>query len=157
MGSLGKFQLVKLREHSLVSSDSLTPDLIRDAMPSKENFMYSIKFFINKLPKSLNVKLRSHYFELDKENKNWSFLINLAVYGKKPDKPLNKARIKVIRYCKKYLDYDGFVGSLKPVIDSLVKAELIIDDNWNVLKDWDLDQIISKDKLGLEIELQEIE
>jgi hypothetical protein len=120
--------------------------------------MYKINFFINKLPKSLNVKLRSHYFELAKEHKNWVFLIALKVIGNKPDKPLNKAKIKITRYCKKYMDFDGYVGSLKPVIDALVRNDLLIDDNWNVLSDWTIDQkIVSKgQELGLEIELEEI-
>jgi len=56
------------------------------------------------------------------------------------------------------MDFDGFVGSLKPVVDALVTAGVIEDDSWKTLHTWDVDQVFRPKKLGplLQIEITEI-
>lgn len=56
------------------------------------------------------------------------------------------------------MDFDGFVGSLKPVVDALVTAGVIEDDSWKVLQAWEVDQVFRAQKDGplLQIEIKEI-
>lgn len=75
-----------------------------------------------------------------------------------PPTPLKKALIRIVRHNYRMLDYDGCVGSLKPVVDALVTAGVLYDDNWNVTGAWDVDQQFRPKKHGplLEIEVKEI-
>ncbi len=56
------------------------------------------------------------------------------------------------------LDFDGLVGSLKPVVDALVTAGILLDDRWSVLGAWSVDQKFREKKAGpmLEILVQEL-
>jgi hypothetical protein len=56
------------------------------------------------------------------------------------------------------LDYDGLVGSLKPVVDALVSAGIVLDDRWSVLGAWRVDQRFRPKKQGplLEIQIEEL-
>jgi len=114
---------------------------------------------LNEFPKSLNKKLRSHFHKNNRENKLWDLLI--AVECKKkgiPPTPLNKASLTIIRHSDRFLDYDGLVGSMKPVVDALVSCKVLIDDKWSVLGKWNVDQRFrpKKDKKLLEILIQEL-
>jgi hypothetical protein len=100
------------------------------------------------MPKSLNVKLRSHYFKNNKENKVWDLIIGMEVRGNKPESPLESASLTIIRHSYRMLDYDGLVGSMKPVVDSLVSNGIIKDDSWNVLGAWNVSQQFRSKKLG---------
>jgi hypothetical protein len=75
-----------------------------------------------------------------------------------PLSPLAKAHIRLIRHSHRTLDFDGLVGSLKPVVDSLVSAGVILDDRWSVLGKWDVDQVFRPKKEGnlLEIYVSEV-
>jgi hypothetical protein len=79
-------------------------------------------------------------------------------YGKKPKDPLTKANITLIRHSYRYLDYDGLVGSFKPVVDALVSCGVLIDDNWGVTGKWNVDQRFRAKKEGpmLEILIQSL-
>jgi hypothetical protein len=110
--------------------------------------MYKLKLEFETLPKSLNKKLRSNYFKNHKELKSWQMMVELQSFGKKPDYPLPKASIEIIRHSYRLLDYDGLVGSLKPVIDAIVKAGILIDDSWGVTGRWFVDQKFRPKKLG---------
>ena len=120
--------------------------------------MYQLDLRIEKLPKTLNVSLRTHYMQRAKDQREWTMLIGVKCIGKKPPTPLTKASIKVTRHCKRYMDFDGFVGSLKPVIDALVRNQVITDDNWNVVSDWSFNQVLAKkgEFMGIELVVTEL-
>lgn len=120
--------------------------------------MYKLCLKINQLPKSLNKKLRSNRFKNNSENKQWDKLIYLETVKKRPDLPLKKASITLVRHSYRTLDYDGLVGSLKPVVDALVFSRIISDDSWKVLGRWNVDQKFRPKALGnlLEILVEEI-
>ena len=115
--------------------------------------MYSLKIEIDSLPKSLNVKLRSHYHKNKKENDSWDRMIYFKTLNQLPPEPLLKANIKIIRHSSRTLDFDGFVGSLKPVVDALVSCGVLSDDSWNVLGAWEVDQVFRPKKLGVLLEV----
>lgn len=102
--------------------------------------MYQISLTLHSLPDSLNKALRGHRAKYFSKNKKWDFLIAGMCRGKLPPKPLEKARIRIVRHFWRTLDYDGLVGSMKPIVDALVSAGVIIDDNWKVLGAWEIDQ-----------------
>jgi hypothetical protein len=109
------------------------------------------------IPKSLNVKLRSHWASQRRETRTW---INIIAYhlDDKPSQPLSKVKISIVRHSYRTLDFDGLVGSMKPVIDALVRLGVIIDDSWAVTGAWDITQKFRPKSDGprLEILLQEM-
>lgn len=119
--------------------------------------MYSLKIEIDSLPKSLNKKLRSNRFKNHKENLMFDRLIHFKCLNKLPVKPLLKAKVSIIRHSFRMLDYDGCVGSLKPVVDALVTCGVLSDDSWNVLGAWVVDQKFRPKKLGALLEIEVIE
>lgn len=120
--------------------------------------MYYNKIYINQIPKSLNISLRTHYFKSNKQNKVWDRDIKILIGNNLPKEPLKKAKIKIVRHFYRTLDYDGLVGSLKPVVDAIVDCGVLESDSWNVLGVWDVSQVFRSKKDGplLEIEIQEI-
>ena len=119
--------------------------------------MYSTLIQLDRLPKSTNVKLRSHYFRNHAETKMWARIIACEV-KKKPNSPLLKAKITVVRHFYRFLDFDGLVGSMKPVIDALTSNGIISDDSWHVVGAWQVHQRFRAKKDGplLEIMIQEM-
>jgi hypothetical protein len=120
--------------------------------------MYRLSLDIDHLPKALNKSLRTHYHQLNKEKKRWHELIILLTLRNRPASPLPKANLKITRHYYRSLDYDGLVGSLKPVVDGLIHAQIIKDDSWGVLGAWEVDQQFRPKKHGplLEIEVTEV-
>jgi hypothetical protein len=101
---------------------------------------YSISLSFDTLPKSLNKKLRSHYHRLNRESKAWDLMVEAQTFGKKPHSPLDKATLTITRHSYRMLDFDGLVGSMKPVVDALVSAGIIKDDSWGVIGPWNITQ-----------------
>ncbi len=75
-----------------------------------------------------------------------------------PKEPLTRAKISVVRHSHRMLDYDGLVGSLKPVVDAFVSCGVLSDDSWNVTGVWDVNQKFRAKKDGqlLEILIQQL-
>lgn len=59
---------------------------------------------------------------------------------KLPPRPLEKAQITLVRYSHRMLDFDGLVGSMKPVVDGLVTAGVLKDDSFGVTGPWAVNQ-----------------
>lgn len=119
---------------------------------------YELKIELNELPQSLNKKLRKHWTKQRRESKLWDTLIYQKVFRQLPPTPLKRAKLRIVKHFWRTMDFDGFVGSLKPVVDALVTAGVIEDDSWKVLHAWDVDQVFRDKKLGplLQIEIKEL-
>lgn len=120
--------------------------------------MYKIDLTFQTLPKSLNRELRSHWGKRFNSNNAWDNLVYAQVHGKLPSEPLVKARIRIVRHFWRTLDYDGLVGSMKPMVDGLVTAGVLSADSWKVLGVWDVTQQFRPKKDGplLEVEVVEL-
>ena len=116
--------------------------------------MYEINLTLQTLPKSLNKTLRQHWRGQRKAGKVWDLEIQIALRGRLPLQPLQKARIRIVRHSWRSLDFDGLVGSLKPVVDALVTAGVLLDDKWTVVGAWDVDQKFRPKKDGPLLEIQ---
>ena len=119
--------------------------------------MYKLDLTLHSLPDSLNKGLRAHRFKYHQKNRKWDLLIAGIVRDRLPPTPLKKAHIRIVRHFWRTLDYDGLVGSMKPVVDALVSAGVIEDDRWNVLGAWDVSQEFRPKKDGPLLEIQVVE
>lgn len=119
---------------------------------------YELRIELTELPQSLNKKLRKHWTKNHRENNLWDTLIYQKVFRQLPPYPLKKAKLRIVKHFWRTMDFDGFVGSLKPVVDALVTAGVIEDDSWKVLQAWEVDQVFRDKKLGplLQIEIKEV-
>jgi len=63
--------------------------------------------------------------------------------------PLDKAHLLFCLYNTRRLDFDGSVGSLKPIVDGLVRAKIIRNDSFIVTGQWFVDQKLCKKGLEL--------
>lgn len=120
--------------------------------------MYKLELTLHSLPKSLNKALRAGRWKNNRSNQIWDLMMAAQCRDKLPVTPLLKARISIVRHSFRTLDYDGLVGSLKPVVDGLVSCGVLSDDGWNVLGAWQVDQVFRPKKLGpiLTISVEEI-
>lgn len=73
---------------------------------------------------------RSKYYE------DWYWLVSSEVAFKRPQMPYSRVLVTFTRLGIKLMDFDGLVGSLKPIMDGLVKAGVLIDDAWGVTGPW---------------------
>jgi len=119
--------------------------------------MYSLSLKLDTVPKSLNKALRYSRYGNNRVNKQWDFEIGILVMNQLPPKPLEKARIRIVRHYWRTLDYDGLVGSMKPVVDALVISGVLASDSWKVLHKWDVDQVFRSRSAGPLLEIHVIE
>lgn len=68
-----------------------------------------------------------------RERQRWQTLVRLEVFKAYRGLPLKKAKVTLTRYSSGTPDFDGLVGSFKHVLDALVGAGLLIDDNPKVI------------------------
>ena len=120
--------------------------------------MFQIDLTFHELPKSLNKTLNAHWRRRHSSNNAWDNRVYALVADKLPPQPLAKARIRIVRHFWRTLDYDGLVGSMKPVVDGLVTAGVLSSDSWKVLGVWDVTQEYRPKKDGplLEVSLFEL-
>ena len=121
--------------------------------------MYYLKLELTNLPTSLNKKLRwGAKWKNVSENRFWDNEIRFLTLRKLPPVPLKRAKLKIVKHFWRTMDFDGFVGSMKPVVDALVSAGILEDDSWKVLQAWEVDQVFRPKKNGplLQIEILEL-
>lgn len=110
--------------------------------------MYTLHLALHSLPDSLNKGLRGHRMKYFSKNKKWDWLIAGMVRDRLPTQPLLKARITIVRHFWRSLDYDGLVGSMKPIVDALVSCGVLSDDNYAVTGPWVVTQEFRPKKDG---------
>lgn len=108
-----------------------------------------IHFRVPGQPDPLNVMLRMNKHKRNRINKSWYDIVNLMVKNQLPPKPLKKAQITVTIYNNRQRDYDGAVGSLKPIIDGLVHAGVLHNDTYKITGPWFVTQEFCKKGLEL--------
>jgi len=74
--------------------------------------------------------------------------------GQRPNKPLRKFKITVIRYYSRYLDFDNAVASVKPLIDGMKHAGVIKDDTFRMTGKWDVDQVLRPKRDGCMVHIK---
>lgn len=94
---------------------------------------YSLEFELLGLPKLPNELLTRHWSKVVADSKRWKNDVFLITAGKRPSSPLLKAKLTLVRRSTKEPDRDNLYGSFKPVIDGLITAKIIEDDNPQVI------------------------
>ena len=115
---------------------------------------YSIKLYFDVLPASLNVQLRQHYFTRSALKKEWVARIGFETSRCRPPVPLKRVNLVIKRVCKRFMDFDGAVASMKGVVDSLVICGIMHDDSYDVTGPWVVTQ--ERGSTGLFIEVREV-
>jgi Holliday junction resolvase RusA-like endonuclease len=106
---------------------------------------YSISFEIAYHPTDANRMRGKNWTNTKKLFDSIKQEVYYSSLGKTPPSPLTAFKISITRLGAKYLDWDNFVSSLKPVIDGLTLAKIIKDDGWTYIRNIELDQIKSKE------------
>jgi hypothetical protein len=127
--------------------------LFKPPLPFLGGLIYELLLTLPWCPTSLNKTLRTHYFKRGKANHAWNFYIAGFLHGKKPPQPLKQAHLRIVRHSHRALDFDGLVGSMKPVVDALVTAGVLADDSWKVLGAWEVDQVFRPKAQGQLLEI----
>lgn len=118
-----------------------------------ENNKYILNIAIPSLPKMPNVTIWSNNFKVNDHNKNWYNIIYFSTRKYVPKSPIEKYKIKLTRYASREPDYDGLVGSFKPVVDGLIKANIIKDDKLSNSGKWDVNWVYEKTRKNGRIEI----
>lgn len=97
----------------------------------------TISFEIQGLPKMTNT-LRKHWRVILRERNKWKDMVKNAVLleqkrGARIDSPLTKAKVTITRFSARAPDYDGMVSAGKALLDGLVEAGVLADDNFEVI------------------------
>lgn len=97
----------------------------------------TLEFEIAGLPAMTNT-LRKHWAVIQKERAKWKRLVCHAVLNERKDsainfKTLTKAKVTITRFSARAPDYDGLVSAGKAILDGLVEAKVIVDDNVSVI------------------------
>jgi Holliday junction resolvase RusA-like endonuclease len=90
--------------------------------------LYKIEFEIKGLPKMPNQVLRGHWRNAHNNKVLWHGRVMRKVGRNIPEHPIKRARICFTRLSSVEPDYDGLVGSFKPVLDALVKMGILEND-----------------------------
>jgi len=103
-----------------------------------------IKFEIRPNPRSPNRRERCHWSVRHKEGREIAWKVWVGVLLDVPKRPVPKfeaVEIHATRYAIRLMDRDNFIGSLKPVIDGLVKCRVIVDDDPKTVQFGTMEQI----------------
>lgn len=89
---------------------------------------YVLEFTIPGLPPTQNGATRGKLKERFRVKSEWKMLVWAAIQGKKPRKPLARAKLTLIRGSRTRPDFDGLTSSFKVVIDALRQQGVLLDD-----------------------------
>jgi hypothetical protein len=107
-----------------------------------------MRLVIEDIPRSPNGPkglLRMHWAARRKYNQAWYYLVSQALGGCRPIVK-DRAVVSISQMRKRKFDPDNLVASVKPILDALVKLEIIEDDSSKFI-DLECSQVISKEKL----------
>jgi Holliday junction resolvase RusA-like endonuclease len=90
--------------------------------------MYTLEFTIADTPKSPNVFYSTHWRTRHTHTKKWERLVWAHVWPRKPERPLERAKVTLTRHSVRKMDADNCRLSFKPIMDALVKYGVLLDD-----------------------------
>lgn len=80
----------------------------------------------------LNEMLRQHWSKRTELKKQY----HLEILSQKPEKFKGKVNVHLTRYSSRVPDPDGVAGSAKTLLDAIVDAGIIEDDNMNIVENF---------------------
>jgi Holliday junction resolvase RusA-like endonuclease len=115
-----------------------------------------IKFTLYDLPPSLNDWQNLHAMEKDRHKKQVVHDVYYASYSQRPPRPYDKATVKITIFFPTKRRRDERNYDCKWLIDGLVTAKLIKDDNIDVIGRPEIIPEYDKQNPRVEVEIQEI-
>lgn len=108
-------------------------------------------------PYSLNEYRNEHYIKLNKIKKQWSNAVELACIWNKIN-PVDKCEVRFtfIFGDRKRRDPDNYAATVKMIIDGLVLAGILPDDNFNHVVKIEMSIAIEKGIEGVKVEMLEV-
>lgn len=90
---------------------------------------------IEGIPMNLNTYRNAHYHLLDKEKKLWEQAVMIAV-KQQGIRPLERCKVTMEFFFKdkRRHDPDNYACCAKFILDGMVKAEILTDDNFEVIE-----------------------
>ena len=114
-----------------------------------------MKIIINKLPPNINKYIgRTNIWEYQEDKKKYHDLVRLSTIGKNPK--IKHCNMTVIYHFKDKRKRDTH-NMTKCLLDALVCADIIEDDNYNVLNEYTEKGLYDKGNEYLEIIIEELE
>jgi Holliday junction resolvase RusA-like endonuclease len=93
---------------------------------------YVLCFELPGLPKTVN-GAHGSWQAAARERKKWRTAVCMVARFRRPEKPLNKARLILTRFSSVKPDYDNLAISFKSAVDGLTDAGIISDDKDSVV------------------------
>ena len=88
---------------------------------------YSMSFTVPFLPPMNTSSTRRHWAVAHREVKRWRTIIALS--KPKPHKPLERARVTMVRLSAQEPDHENLAMSFKAALDALVHCGVLVDDS----------------------------
>jgi len=84
---------------------------------------------IPRVPETPNNFLGFHWRHRQRNSALWQQEISYALVGRRPPEPYAKARVSIERCSRGEMDPDNLVACVKPIIDALRYACVLVDDS----------------------------
>ena len=111
-----------------------------------------MKIVIPKIPPTINKYIgRTNLWEYQKDKKKYHELVRLVTVGLNPK--IDKCKIKVTYYFKDKRRHDPSNYD-KFLLDALVEANIIKDDNYDVIEEYTTTGRYDKEKPRVEVEIE---
>ena len=114
-----------------------------------------MKIIINQLPPNINKYIgRTNWYEYQKEKKQFHKLVQMSTIGNNPN--IRRCNMVVLYHFKDKRVRDTH-NMTKCLLDALVEANIIEDDNYNVLREYTEKGTYDKGNEYVEINIEELE
>jgi hypothetical protein len=115
-----------------------------------------IKFVLYDLPSSLNEWQNLHAMEKARRKKQTGYDVYYASYNQRPQKPYQKAKVSIKIFFPTIRRRDERNYDAKWLIDGLVTAKIIVDDNVDVIGSPEVVLGYDKNNPRVEVEIWEV-
>jgi len=89
---------------------------------------YVLSFSVGYLPAMNTSATRRHWSHAHREVKRWRAIVAAQTAGKRPTRPLERARVTMIRLSARAPDHENLAMSFKAALDSLVHCGVLVND-----------------------------
>lgn len=89
---------------------------------------YVLEFTIQGLPPTQNASSRGRLRDRIQMKQDWKLRVWAELQGKKPRRPLPRAKLTLVRGSRTRPDFDGLTSSFKVIIDALRQQGVLLDD-----------------------------
>lgn len=118
--------------------------------------IYTLEFEIPGLPPTQNGSHKG-FRAAAKIRKEWRMAACVSAKSRRPPSPLKKVKLWVTRCSSVRTDFGNRVGAAKPILDGLVDAGIIDDDNDDVIIEQHyLHENVAKGKGKMRVRVEEI-